>query len=489
MTKKTAHEKDAESDLLLIWRRAWWARGFKPIILSAAEAMNNPLYAEIQASEANSALKLDLMRWLAWDTMGGGLLSQHIVFPMGVEYSLLPYLRRGEFPHLTRWDALDDGLFAGSKDDIHTAIRSVMDSTKRKTANRVMDAVADDSFVVDKKPKVLAYYSGDVIKKKYAKLLNGDNKSFGRDLNKLINSHLRTAWQNCFHGGIDVLKPLPEHTTAFVENAVALAKTLVSCPPSPMPGSCPPNLPDCGPCGVSTPINIRTPRSYENSTSIFSIGIVPHPWSFTVLSNQKETFNTTWIRDNVPRDLWLFTITQNLLGTGVSSSRRIVKYKEVVAGETTSAHSLWLTAEREFPTDLEWHFGFSLTEEKMDDGKSLSPVPGDRNPNMGKPKKVDHINGPVASEKEVAEERALLEKARRIVALTKSTDDTKLRASLEAWNMADTEAWKFTRAFQARRAWERSEWEKAEAKYSGGAGSEAGRSSWSRWQDRKEEGA
>lgn len=200
-------------------------------------------------------------------------------------------------------------------------------------------------------------------------------------------------------------------------------------------------------------------------------------------------FNATWIRDNVRRDLWLFRVTQDLLGTGVSSSRRIIKYKEVVAGETTSAHSLWLTAERDFPTDLEWYFGFSISNEKMDDGKSLSPVPGERDPNKGKKKPVDRISGPVASEKDVAEERALLEKARKIVALTKSTSDTKVRASLEAWSMADTEAWKFTRAFQARRALERSDWEKEEAKYSGGAGSEAGRSSWNRWQDRKEEGA
>ena len=82
--QKTTEEKDAESDLLLIWRRAWWARGFKPVILSAAEAMNNPLYMVLQGSEADPALKRDMMRWLALESMGGGLLAQQIVFPIGV---------------------------------------------------------------------------------------------------------------------------------------------------------------------------------------------------------------------------------------------------------------------------------------------------------------------------------------------------------------------------------------------------------------------
>lgn len=487
--QKTTEEKDAESDLLLIWRRAWWARGFKPVILSAAEAMNNPLYMVLQGSEADPALKRDMMRWLAWESMGGGLLSQHIVFPMGVEYSLLPHLRRGEFPHLTRWDSLEDGLFSGGKDDIHDAIRSVLDSTKLKTAKTFLEAVPDDKFVVDEKPAVIAYYTADVIKKKYPKILDKDNKSFMRDLNGLVNAHLQSSWQNSFPRGIDVLKPLPDHTTAVVENAIALAKSLVACPKSPMPGSCPPNIPNCGPCGASTPLAVRTPKSYVNDTTIFSIGIVPHPWTLTVLDNQKETFNTTWIRTDAPRDPYLYKLMQDLLGSGVSSSRRVLKYKEIVVGDTTSAHSLWLTAERPFPTDLEWYFGFEIPKEIMDDGKSLSPVPAERDPNKpkNKPKGRDRANGPVASKEQVAEERVLLERAKKIVALSKSTTDTKLRGSLEAWSMADTEAWKFTRAFQARRALERSEWEKEEAKYNSGSGSEAGRSSWNRWQDRKED--
>jgi hypothetical protein len=65
--ERDAATKEAESALLLTWRRAWWAQGFKPIILSAAEAMNNPLYHEMQGAEMEPNLKKDMMRWLAWD--------------------------------------------------------------------------------------------------------------------------------------------------------------------------------------------------------------------------------------------------------------------------------------------------------------------------------------------------------------------------------------------------------------------------------------
>ncbi|KAK8025110.1 hypothetical protein PG990_002933 [Apiospora arundinis] len=45
--------KEAESALLLTWRRAWWAQGFKPIIIGAGEAMANPLYDELQRKRSS----------------------------------------------------------------------------------------------------------------------------------------------------------------------------------------------------------------------------------------------------------------------------------------------------------------------------------------------------------------------------------------------------------------------------------------------------
>ena len=56
----------------------------------------------------------------------------------------------------------------------------------------------------------------------------------------------------------------------------------------------------------------------------------------------------------------------------------------------------------------------------------------------------------------------------------------------EQWNLADTEAWKFARAFSARRRVEREVWENEEQKYAGSerkAGLRPGESGGGRWLD------
>lgn len=64
-----------------------------------------------------------------------------------------------------------------------------------------------------------------------------------------------------------------------------------------------------------------------------------------------------------------------------------------------------------------------------------------------------------------------------------------LRDAVEAWNMADTEAWRFVRAFGAREAMIRKKWELEEKHFAGGRndddneeeGEEGEKSGWGRW--------
>lgn len=177
-------------------------------------------------------------------------------------------------------------------------------------------------------------------------------------------------------------------------------------------------------------------------------------------------------------------VSQDLLGTGVSSTTRLMSLKEAVAGDYATAHSLWIAAEKDMPTDMSWYFGFAIPRKGLADGQAIAPVPADRQPDK-QHKQPRRETGPVVTPEEKAAEQPLIEQAKRVIALTKSTEETKLRASLEAWNMADTEIWKFVRAFQSRRHKEREQWEKTEAKYSSGSGTEKGRSAWNRWQDGK----
>ncbi|KAL6799222.1 hypothetical protein GGI42DRAFT_71557 [Trichoderma sp. SZMC 28013] len=463
--KKTKDERDAEKELLLTWRRAWWAQGFRPVILGAAEAKSNPIYEQVREMAASSELREDLMRWLAWDTVNGGILSEFTVFPtVPRQDPLLLLLRQGEYANLTKWADLDDAFLVGPKTDVRLAIQSILQKESRDEVTSVTAALSDDAITVDKTKTPLAYYSSKVIDNKYAEVISKGNRAETlRNLNKLINYHLLVAWQNNFPDGIEIVKPHPQHATAMLAGALKLAKSLSSCPASPMPSTCPPNQPHCFPC-VASPMAVSTPSRLRKSPQVFTIGVVPHPWSFALVDNLRESIDVTWILDS-PRDSWLSAVTLAYLGSGVSSNRRVVRFKELVADEADSIHSLWLLAENEVPSDMDWYFGFTLPEKSMNDGKSQSPVPADRLPKDEEP---DVVNGPVASDEEVAREQAILDRAKSLIMMDKpSNNGTKSRASLEAWNMADTEAWRFTRAFNARRFLEREEWQKETLSTSG----------------------
>ncbi|KAI1447571.1 hypothetical protein ABKA04_002855 [Annulohypoxylon sp. FPYF3050] len=483
--------KEAESALLLTWRRAWWAQGFKPIILSAAEAMNNPLYDELQRLDVEPGFKKDMMRWLAWENMGGGLLAHHLLFPMAShQVPLLSFLRRGEYPGLTRWEGFDNALFAGPKIQIADAIVQALRNPKNKSVKDFISAVTSETFLVDPSHDSLAFYDAKTIEKNYPKVAEDTaaNREKGiKSLNLLINSHLHNTWQDTFANGIAVLKPMPAHTTHMIEPALELATLLATCSESPGPSSCPPNIPKCTPCVSSHPMKITTPSRYRNTTGLYTIGTVPHPYTLRTLDASKDSLDISYIRRDIKkRDEWLYLIFQELLGTGISGSVRVVKFKDAVAGEYATSHSLWLTAEKEsVPHDLDWWFGFEIPGNTTDDGKSETPVPGpERRP---KPQH-DPADGPVPTIDDLANEPRLLQRAREV---SKSTleQDVRIRNAIEAWNLADTEAWRFARAFLARARVERLKWEEEESKYAGGVGSDAESrpgSGWLRWGDDKD---
>ncbi|KAI1373781.1 hypothetical protein F4677DRAFT_428261 [Hypoxylon crocopeplum] len=483
--------KEAESALLLTWRRAWWAQGFKPIILSAAEAMNNPLYDELQRLDIEPSFKKDMMRWLAWENMGGGLLSHHLLFPMAAhEDSLLSFLRRGEYPGLTRWEGFDNAIFAGPKIQIADAIIQALHNPKNKSAKDFIGAVTGDTFRIDPSHDSLAFYDTKTIEKTYQKVaqeLVADRNKGTTSLNLLINSHLHNTWQDNFGIGIAVLKPKPAHTTYMIEPALDLAIRLAACSDSPMPATCPPNLRKCTPCVSSHPMKITTPARYRNTTGLYTIGTVPHPYTIRMLDTLRDTIDVAWIRREIKRrDEWLYLVFQELLGTGISGSARVVRFKDAVAGDWATSHSLWLTAEREsLPHDLDWWFGFDIPHNATDDGRSETPVPGPER----RPKPIhDPADGPVPTDEDLALEPRLLDRARE-VSRSKAEEDVRVRGAMEAWNLADTEAWRFAKAFLARSRVERLKWEEEESRYAGGVGSEADKGrggSWLRWKDDEE---
>jgi hypothetical protein len=154
----------------------------------------------------------------------------------------------------------------------------------------------------------------------------------------------------------------------------------------------------------------------------------------------------------------------------------VSRIKEAIAGDWGIWHSLWLTAEKQYHEDLDWIFGFSIPRNGTADGKSETPVPGPER----RPKAKDD-GSPKLSVEELDLGRGRLGKLRETVG-SKARHMVLIRETVEAWNLADTEAWRFARAYSARRMMERRKWEEEEKAYAGAEGS--GRGGWGRWFDR-----
>ena len=452
--------KSAEDKLLLIWRRAWWAQGFKPVILGRAEALRNPLYEAMQGLSMEKSLETELVRWLAWSAMGTGILANWLVLPMGpYDDDLLSYLRRGEYPKLTRYEGLGTGLFSADKASINAVVQKVLRTPTLPTFKAFLDAVPQNAFSVDPKPKAIAFYESSSMADLYKPLVAtlSDDKAAGlRDLAKLINSHLHLTFLNAYSAGITVLTPYESSSALLTLPAMHIAQSLATCPSSPMPSSCPPNHPRCTPCSTTS---IATADYHSNASNVFTIGTIPHPYTLTSLLAQSKDITIRHIRRETDRDRWLTAVTQKTLGKTMGGPSRIVTFKETVASEWGKARGLWMTEDGS-PSrrDLEWRMGFALGNSSSLPSPDTSTTT--TSSSAGKSESM-------LTEKSTRHQKELIGSSLEVVKKGKGPAKS-IRDAVEAWSMADTEAWRFVRAYAAREGVERRKWEAEESRYAGG---------------------
>ncbi|KAL8808655.1 MAG: hypothetical protein Q9200_004159 [Gallowayella weberi] len=499
--------KAAENKLLLVWSRAWWAQGFKPVILGKAEAMRNPLYERFQVRRMEHTLGTDIMRWLAWGQMGTGILSNWLVLPMGsYDDHLLSFLRRGEYPRLTRYEGLEAGLFSSDKASIEAALTEALDSPNLTKSNSLRDLVSHKTFAVDPKPSAIAFYDSSTITDHYkpVSLSLTDSKAKGYLLlADLISSHLQLTFLNIFSSGIAILTPHRSRSFLLQYPAITLANALISCHSSPLPTSCPPNNPSCKPCSSSKPLSLKTPTHHTNTSSLFTIGTLPHPYTLSSLLAKTASLSIPHIRRNSARDPWLVSTTGKSLGPSLGGPDRIVPFKESVGGESSSFRSLWMIAEEESmgegaamsKKELEWFFGFALpaynttvilplSDPKLKTSAITAVL---ASPALYHPSSShDDDKKDSLGEKELAHQRSLLAHSQSVLSLTSASQDhrrakrkgsrrtmregddvsdERVRAAVEAWHLADTEAWRFVRAWRARGREERRRWESEEKRF------------------------
>lgn len=484
-TDKKEDVRAAENQLLLIWRRAWWAQGFKPVILGRAEAMSNPHYELLQGKKLTDTLEAELMRWLAWGHMGPGILANWLVLPMGsYDDHLLTNFRKGQYPQLTRYEGLSSGLYSGDRHSIDAAIAVVMKSAKLETAPSMVEATSDpDMFAVDPRPSDIAFYHPETLDNLYkpvaVTILSNQAKGY-TDLANLITSHLHTTFLNNHPSGIAVLTPYASTSATIVGPALSLAASLNTCADSPIPHFCPPNNPKCTPC---TPIKLSFPSNLTNDTSLFTIGTVPHPYTLALLLGKRTDITVRHIRRETSRDRWLDATTQEISSQKLGGSGRIVGFKEVVAGDHSAARSIWATAEQNLHwRDLEWYFGFSLPRGNLSVDELTGPTTGSQLKLL-----EDAIKGQSDKDTESLEQQGTrLAAAKGVVSSKQAKPSAKvdMREVVEAWNLADMEAWRFVRAYEARGRMERMKWEEEERKFVAGKEGEGRGEGWRRWFDR-----
>lgn len=466
----------AENKLLLIWRRAWWAQGFKPVVLGNAEARMNPLYEKLQRKSVEKTVETEVMRWLAWGQMGTGILANWLILPMGpYDDSVISYLRRGEYSTLTRYEGLGGGIYSGSAANIKEAITLALKSPLLKTSTSLLEVMEPRIFTVEPKPASLAYYDSGTIGEFYKPimtLLSSDKAAGLMSLAQLITSHLHLNFFNSFSTGISVLNPYEEWTALLAQPALQLATSLIACPSTPIPLSCPPNNMKCTPCRADSPIPIKTHSYFINTSTLYTIGTITHPYTLRSLLSRMEHITVRHVRRDTERDPWLSAATQLTLGKNLGGQSRIVSFKETVASEWGAAHGLWLT-ESPPPSrrDLEWHFGFELAalhNNNNNNNNSSAPPPRAA---------FDASSDPAAHDDRATRKQAALIKAAKEVVKRGGKGDRKgIRDAVEAWNLADTEAWRFVRAFGAREAVERRRWEAEERGFAG-----ADEQGWGSW--------
>lgn len=432
-------DADVEDQLLLAWRRAFWAQGFQPVVLGMGEAKEHGLYRVVRdTGNFHPDFERELMRWLAWSRMGTGVLVDYRVIPMApYDDHTFTALRRCDFTYATRYENYGHRVFAGDKASIDAVLKYITSAKGDNGTVTIEGAtkMANNLFHIDPLPKSFADYTSEAIKIKYPKLQFSD-------LPKLINAHLHENWIARFSSGISLLLPFPETLGALHYPAQVLAERLAACPvDNPEPESCPSNKQDCKPCKKG--LKVTPSKTFTNKTGIFSLGTIPHPYTFIALTNPEINLSTDYedksirfVRRRTQRDEWLRAVT---IPVSVGSGPRVVTIKAATANPTST--TILSTSDAGFK-DIEWTLGFTLpTEEEL---KLDLPKP-----DAQQVKVLDTTHKDAFSAKDGGKKK-------------------RLRRAVEAWNLGGTEVWKFGRAYVDRMEMERRKWSEAEKAFGRG---------------------
>ncbi|KAG0638691.1 hypothetical protein HOY80DRAFT_140315 [Tuber brumale] len=447
-------DSDAKEDrVLLAWRRAFWAQGFRPLVLGRAEAEEHGLYRLVRG-RFNEGFEREVMRWLAWGRVGtGGALVDYRIIPMAPrdDYGLTA-LRRCDFDGVTRYEGWGNRLFAGDKSSIDTFLKHITDTATNNTSSieEISETAPEGLIRIEPHPRSFADYTPSAVADRWPDLS-------ATQLPALINSHLHENFLSIYNTGITLLSPLPIELQPAYAAITTLAARLSLCPPgNPIPGSCPSNRP-CTFC-KDPPVAVKPFISQDPST--FLLAAVPHPYTyyalmdttFSLSENTQRSIRYVRVQTR-DRDAWLHKATTPPLKEGVGPGTRALAVKEIVAAHAgANFSSLWVSAEAPvLEEEIPWIFGFTLAS--VAELKIENPA-GDERRNVVFRKTVGEVLGGKVGK---------MEEDKKVA---------RIRWAVEAWNLGSAEVWKFTGAFVERMVQERKEWSAGEKEFGRGLSGE-----------------
>lgn len=445
-TKKSSAERESDRQLILTWRRAWYAQGFRPVVLGPMEAENNPRHEAFTAlsDQISPMLQTDFLAWLAWGTMESGVFANTSAIPIAsYDDDFLVALRNMGSEFRTIKAAHTFALLAADRDVVNSALDASMNAQKLAHVDSILELVPD-KFLQENKTNSIAVYDSDTLRTRYAsvwKELQREPATGKLLLRDLINSHLHVNFFNNFIAGIQVVHPFAEQTAVSANPLNKLASVLANCSAfaSPILNSCPPNRRSCVPCSPQHTLETKEVGYYTPNPALFTIGLVPHPYTLATFVRDAAYVNASFIRRKMPRDEYTTTVSEYLFKHHLTSEETAVAtLKKNIAGPS-KAKNLWFPVEwfsaeegednlpNDILDDLEWHFGFLLPR--------YSSAEGD------KPyKALYHVDEPSWKR-----QYKLLAHARKVVY---NENNNAVKTASEAWSIRDTGLWRFVRAYR-----------------------------------------
>jgi hypothetical protein len=457
---ETSEDTD-QRQILEVWKRAMWAGGFEPVVYGINDTMNHPKYQDFADDEQlKKTYREENKKWFGWALNGGGILMDYTVIPvvrqLGSDNDLLRIITAYKDGYPRWYNPIGRALVSSGPEYVERLLRSIIEGDEEESFRDFFDVYQDTD-------DVFAHYTAD-----FVATMSGGERKTAKQIASLMNTHLHHAFLKQFlNNGVAIVDPLQDSADILTIPATTIAKSLVQCPVDELSNVCPPTIRHVvnardfikknlaflqlsgsfcnNPCAEEkqhtkksqTVIPIRDFASLpEVEAGYFSIVGIPHPLTVLSMMEGDPAVTALVARKDLQRNAFLRQLASTYIpGNTVGTSYRLMLIKDAIYQVPAVTNSIWFNWEyladrdkKAFMELVEWDVGFTL--------------PGKQESTLAVAASVDDaIKGSDA----IRVAHILHSSQTRVLDISGKDKD---KAAIEAWNMADTEIWKFLAAWR-----------------------------------------